>query len=289
MSLTILDPYRLTALLTGMWQKRLGTDEDPANGKWFTNGANGNSVGLYGGLTDSMASNAVLDVRNQQYRSRQIVAAASVVDNRNGQAPKSSPTLTYTYEDEVSMDLSKSDAVLRGAPVSFTAKTELCGDGGDASTKMSIDYSYSSTDESSRTQKRSQSVTQQVEVVVPDGKVYKAVLLASEQWFEVPCALNVYVTGTTETWFEDRVNDHFNWTMDIGSAFALAGDPLYRQDPQTGKGFSPAVGGILKGQQTTDFVVQIWDVTGPVDAPVPERGAVVSTTPLGVEALKKAG
>lgn len=39
----------MRSVLTNAWQKNLNTGADPANGKWFEHGANGDNIGLYGG------------------------------------------------------------------------------------------------------------------------------------------------------------------------------------------------------------------------------------------------
>lgn len=79
----------------------------------------------------------------------------------------------------------------------------------------------------------------------PKGKVYEAQLIATTQELTVPFQLDVEVVGHTETWFEDRINGHYNWTLSIGAAFAIAGKPEYKGDPTTGKGLVPAIAGML--------------------------------------------
>ena len=44
-----------------MWKKHLSTDADPANGKWYERGANGDNFGLYGGLTGDAETELKLD------------------------------------------------------------------------------------------------------------------------------------------------------------------------------------------------------------------------------------
>ena len=49
MALQFLDKNVIGQYLREMWKKNLNTGEDPANGKWFENGANTDGRGLYGG------------------------------------------------------------------------------------------------------------------------------------------------------------------------------------------------------------------------------------------------
>src|SRR5262249_16064130 len=56
MSLQFLDKTVIGSYLQAMWKRDLNTGKDPANGKWFENGANNDHVGLYGGLTDNAAT-----------------------------------------------------------------------------------------------------------------------------------------------------------------------------------------------------------------------------------------
>lgn len=281
MSLTILDPNAMQALLTRMWQKQLGTDEDPANGRWYTNGANDDNVGLYGGLTDTMDGNATLDEASKHYAPTQVVAAYSTVDNRNGLVGPTSVTLSYQYTNSVTTTHTVSNAVKVGFGYDFKAKAEIFGIGGESTTKFSIDYTYTSSDANSNTQTQTQTFSQTVAVNVPAGKVYKAVLVGSAQRLDIPYHLDVSVTGTTETWFEDRINGHYNWMMDIGSAFGLAGDPAYK-NAGGGRGVVVGVTGMLTAQQTTDFTVQIWDVTN--QAP-PNVAMMRAAVPHGEDVL----
>jgi hypothetical protein len=243
-----------------MWKKHLGTDKDPANGKWYTNGANNDGVGLYGNLTDTIDQNATFDEANKKFTPTQRLAASSVVDNRNGLVGNTTVTLSYQYTDSVSTTHTTSNSVKAGIGLDFKAKAEIFGIGGEVTTKFSLDYTYTSTNASSSTQTRSQTVSQNVAVNAPAGKVYKAVLVASSQQLDIPYTVNVRVSGRTETWFEDRVNGHYNWFMDIGSAFGYAGNPLYT-NAGNGQGVAVAMSGTLTAQQSTDFSVEIWDIT----------------------------
>lgn len=305
MALTILDQNSIASLLTAMWKKELNTGEDPSNsGRWNTNGANNDGVGLYGGLTDSIDSAPTFDLANKNYSPTQRLAASSTVDNRNGLAGSTSVTLSYSYANSVSTTHTVSRALKVGLGIDFKVSAEFFGVGTDVTTKFSIDYTYSSSDASSTTQTRTQTVSQQVQVNPPTGKVYKAVLVGSAQQIDVPYHLNVHVSGRTETWFENRVNGHYNWAIDIGTAFSIAGNPQYMRDSATGQGLVTGVTGMLTAQQTTGFVVQTWDVTAstpPSHAEMPQKFAVVrdgqflpegailiSSTPVGEKAFGKA-
>jgi hypothetical protein len=87
------------------------------------------------------------------------------------------------------------------------------------------------------------------------------VLRASAQQLVVPYKAIVYVSGMTETWFEDRINGHYNWMMDAGSTFNLinqygsaGGDShAYGRDPSSGRGTVTLTGSVT-AQQTSAFV-----------------------------------
>ena len=305
MALTILEQDKIKSVLTAMWKKALNTDQDPANGRWFTNGANNDGKGLYGGLTDSIDTTAIFDMANKNYSPTQRLAASSIVDNRNGLTPSASVTLSYKYADTVSTTHTTSHAVKLGFGFEFKAKAEIFGVGGEATTKFNIEYQYTSSDSKTETQTREHSISQHVPVNVPTGKVYKAVLVAAVQKIDVPYHLNVYVSGQTETWFERQVNGHYNWMLDVGSAFAIAADPQYRREGNTTKGLVTGVTGMLTAQQTADFTVQTWDVTSefpalkasqpaaafsqkfavaPGESLLPEGAMLISSTPVAMKA-----
>ncbi len=52
MGLEYLDKNILGKYLSDMWKKELNTGRDPANRKWYENGANNDGIGLYSGITD---------------------------------------------------------------------------------------------------------------------------------------------------------------------------------------------------------------------------------------------
>ncbi|MGS0742573.1 aerolysin family beta-barrel pore-forming toxin [Glaciimonas sp. GG7] len=301
MALTILDQTKVATLLSAMWKKHLKTNLDPANND-RADGINHNGVGLCGGLTDSIDNTAIFDMHNKNYSPTQKLAASSVVDNRNGLVNSTSVTLSYQFTNTVSTTRSVSSVVKAGMTFDFKAKGDIFGFGVEASTHFAVDYTYTSSDATTSTQARAQTVTQQVAVDVPANKVYKAVLIAHAQQVDVPYRVNITVSGITETWFEEPVRDHYNWKMDIGPAFGHAGDPQYAL-AANGKGVVMGVGGVLTAQQTTDFVVQIWDITAeysptpafkslktpaqrliasPQQTLLPEGAILVSSTPIDI-------
>src|SRR5262249_39770858 len=84
MALQFLDKATIGSYLSAMWKRDLNTGEDPANGKWYENGANNDHIGLYGGLTDNAATQLQFDDSQKQYTPQSVVCNTATVDNLNG-------------------------------------------------------------------------------------------------------------------------------------------------------------------------------------------------------------
>ena len=266
MAINILSVPVLQQALQKVWQKNLGTSEDPANGKWFTNGANNDSIGLYGGLTDTVPTQLTFNKGAQQYLPSQITCTSSIVDNRNGLNPKGSTTLSYSYTNSSSYSQTSTNSISNTSKVGFEVSASFEGIGAKASTEFSVTMSYSMAQTSGTVTSATNTFSQTIDIDVPKGKVYQAVLTATLQKLQVFYTCAIQVTGTTETWFEDRINGHYNWSMDAGQAFSLinqygaaGGDSsLYGSNGGTG---TVTVSGTLTAQQTANFVAQIYDIT----------------------------
>ena len=61
MTLNSLDIGTVGPFIGAAWKKQLNTGEDPANGRWYVNGANGDAIGLYGGLSDAVPTGLVFN------------------------------------------------------------------------------------------------------------------------------------------------------------------------------------------------------------------------------------
>jgi hypothetical protein len=66
------------------WKDVLGTGDDPANGRWFTNGPNNDNIGLYGGLTNGLPKQPDFDTANEKYIPTNETGTSARVDNTNG-------------------------------------------------------------------------------------------------------------------------------------------------------------------------------------------------------------
>lgn len=138
MALTILDVDAMKTLLTEMWKKNLNTSEDPANGQWYTNGPNGDHVGLYGGLTDSVNGAVRFDLNRKHYSPTEGIVASSTVDNRNGLVSTTTVNLSSAYTDSVSTTNTYSHAIKEGFAFEVKAKGTLFGIGSEVTTKFNI-------------------------------------------------------------------------------------------------------------------------------------------------------
>jgi len=270
-SLTYLDPGTFQTMLTNMWKKDLNTNDDPANGKWYTNGANGDGVGLYGGLTDDVDHTVYFDQAHKGFSTEQFVATSATVDNTNGLTPSSTVQLTYQHSTSTSQSHTSSNAFKAGTSVSVKASATIFGIGADITTSFSFDYTYTTSQTTSSTTSDAVTFSQSVPVTVPKGKIYKAVLTGTKQTLTVPTTTKVTVTGRTETWFASRIDGHFNWDAEAGEAFGninkwgLAGSASsqYSSSGDTGVITTP---GTITGVQSVNFQAKVIDATGFTEA-----------------------
>lgn len=267
-----LDVQVVGSYIAEAWKKYLNTGDDPANGRWYTNGANGDNIGLYGGLTDALPAGLVFNQNALTYLPKQVVAASGIVNNSQGHTPQATLTLSYAHSDSSSTSHAITNSVKVGVGVDIKAGFDFVVKG-EATVKFSVEYTFSYTSTTTEMTSDTQTFSEAVPVNVPTGKIYKAVLLASVQSIQVPYTATINVSGNSETWFEDRVNGHYNWMMPIGFLFGLinqygiAGQDssLYRNLGGSG---AVVVSGTLNAQQTADFQAQIYDITDGANAKV---------------------
>ena len=262
MSLQFLDKTMIGSYLTAMWKKQLSTHADPANGKWLEDGANHDRHGLYGGLTDSAATQLQLDESSKQYIPEQVVCDDATLDNLNGLAPSSTVTLSYQYANSASTSHSTTDSIKVGVGVEVKASATLFGVGAEVTTKFSFEYTHSWSSSATESTSRAFTFSQSVPVNVPAGKVYKVVLTAMSQKLIVPYTATIAVHGVTETWFEDRVKGHYNHTMSAARAFANIGEwGLAGAQSASYSAAGVSQRGTVTASQTTQFVAKIYDIT----------------------------
>lgn len=281
MSLTFLDKATISSYLQKMWQKDLNTTEDPANGQWYENGANNDNIGLYGGLTDNAATQLQFNEAQKQYIPEAVVCDTATLDNRNGLAPSTTVQLSYSYAKSSSTTHSTTDSIKVGVGVDIKASATIFGVGADVTTKFSFEYTHSWGTSTTETETNTYTFSQSVPVTVPEGKVYQVVLTALSQKLVIPYTATVAISGTTETWFEDRINGHYNWMLDAGTAFADIGQwGLAGSDSTSYSAAGVTQSGTVTAQQTTQFVAQVYDITATYQpnsvAPAIARAATIA-------------
>jgi len=269
MALIHLDKKVIGLYLSDVWKKELGTGKDPANRKWYEDGANHDGIGLYGGLTDTASTELLFDESQKAYTPQKVVCDTATLDNLNGLAPQSTVELSYTYGNSTTTTHSTTNSLKVGVGFEFKAKATIFGIGGEATTKLSFEYTHSWTKSTSESESESHTFKQSVPIHVPSGKVYQVVLTAKSQKLTVPYRALIYVDGWTETWFEDRVKGHYNYSMSAGDAFlriaqwgkAGAESHSYGRDPKNSSRGVITQYGQVTAQQTADFVAQVFDIT----------------------------
>jgi hypothetical protein len=190
------------------------------------------------------------------------VCDTATLDNRNGLAPSTTVQLSYNYSKSSSTTHTTTDSIKVGVGVDIKASATIFGIGADVTTKFSFEYTHAWGTSTTETESQSYTFSQSVPITVPAGKVYQVVLTAMSQKLVVPYTATVHVSGMTETWFEDRINGHYNWMMDAGSAFANIGQwgLAGAQSPSyTSAGVTQT--GTVTAQQTTQFVATVYDIT----------------------------
>ncbi len=270
MSLTYLDPTTIGNALSCAWKKHLGTSQDPANGKWYTKGANGDDIGLYGGLTDVAPTSITLDTDAATYSTSQIVCDKSDIVNLNGLNSGNNPvTLSYAYATATSSTHTLTDSVTLGEKFSITVDEAVAKESAEFSVAFTFTSSVAETSSTSETQTESQTVY----VTVPSGKVYEAVLTGEVQQITIPYTCVVKVTGTTETWFENTVDGHYNYSTDAGTAFGwikgtdCAGDDSSSYGDAGGGTGTVTLTGSVTMNQTVNFSSTVNDITDTYVAP----------------------
>ena len=138
MSIQILNVNELQSALQKMWQQDLVTSEDPANGQWYTSGANGDSIGLYGELTDTAPSQLTFNTAAQVFLPSQITCSTAIMDNRNGINPSGSVTLSYTYTNGSSYTQTTTSSINTTTSVGFQVSASFEGVGASASANFSV-------------------------------------------------------------------------------------------------------------------------------------------------------
>lgn len=269
MALVNLDKTTLGGYMTAMWKRQLGTTLDPSNGKWTETKPGGKPGGLVGRLTDTAATELILDKSQQSLVVEDSEVNSAIVDNTNGLLPESTVTLRYTHANSTTTTHSTTSGWKLGVKVGFEFEAGLVFEKAKTSVEVNFEGYHSWTDSTSTTESKSIEFSQEVPVRnVPKGRVYKAVLVAQTHSITIPYRALISVSGQTETWFAKQVKKHYCWISDAGTAFAriaewgLAGaeSHMYGRHPKR-----PSVGVITQSgsiaAKTVHLKAQVYDVT----------------------------
>lgn len=285
MALQFLDKRLVGAYIIDAWQNHLNTEVDPADGQWFTNDPN-NGGGLYGKLTDRLATELIFDESAKIFTPHQIVAATGIADNRNGLTPAQTIALSYSYQDSTSSSHSTTNAIKAGIGIDIKAKAEFLGTGAEVTTKFSFEYSYSWTDATTITKTETKTFTQTVPVQIPTGKVYQAVLLCNKDELTIPYTANIYLSGQSTASFASPINGQKYWVTDAGtlcawiSQFGSAGDESYKfgRNPKNPSEGLISLRGTITATQTVNFTARTLDIT---DSFKGEQAPAIGRTLMG--------
>jgi hypothetical protein len=265
MPIQFIDLRLFSGYVVDAWQNHLNTEMDPANGQWYTNGP-GNNGGLYGLLTDQLASQLVFDTTKQVFTPHQVAAASGIVNNLNGLTPSQTVSLLYSYQDSSTTTHATTNTFQQGISVAIKAGEK---DVFEVTTTLSFQYSYSWTDTTSTTTSETKTFTESIPTTVPSGKVYQVLLMCNKQDLSIPYSANVYLTGTSTANFASPVQGHTTWSASAGdicawiNQFGSAGGDSYMfgRDPQNPQQGILTLPGKLTATTTANFSVMTLDVT----------------------------
>ena len=273
MALQFMDTRLVGAYIVDAWQNHFETEKDPADGQWFTNGP-GNNGGLFGKLTDSLASELLFDESKKLFSTHLFSADSNIVDNRNGLQSKVETTLTYSFANTATVTHSSTHGLKVGSSLKITNKTTLGipATGANETTvevAFNTEYSYSWTDATTKTTTETQTVSRKVDLVVPQGKLYQQILTCNKDNLKLPFTANIYLTGKSFACFATPVNGQKIWEIDAGTLcdwinqFGSAGDAShqYGRDPKNRERGAIALQGTMSAEQSRNFMVYTLDIT----------------------------
>jgi len=300
MSLQSIDKRSFGAIVIDAWQQHLGTEMDPADGQWFSNGPDNNG-GLYGHVTDKVRDELVFDSSQHDATLNKVTGMTGIADNRNGLQPKQVVSLAHTYQDTITTTHASTHTVKFGTKVSWKGKMSLLVAEAELTVEISGEYSFSWTDTVSVSQSKTQTFSQQIPVDIPAGKVYQVILLVDVQEIKIPFYADLVISGQSTTNFRAPVNGQKVWTADAGtlcdwiSRFGSAGldSPHFTSDPNDRSRGLMRTRGVLNVQRSVNFTAVTKDITGkfknedPPPLPATLNGAQLAdaTDVVGVRSL----
>lgn len=268
---TWLDAGTVKSVLTNGWQVGLNTDKDPANNnQWNTNdGGNGFGVGgLLGGLQETR-----IETRFGApipYPVHFVIKRQVTVPNGTDGTITYAANLEFTDSASVSDSSSLSNSVKTGAEISFKVSASAFGMGAEAGGKVSEDFTRTSATANTTTTTRQEKFSSNLSVVVPARSTYLVTLICQEEKVDLPYQSDIRITGTSHTWFPDRVNGHYNWNQNVGGVLAHANNlPRGWNLPGDGSVVIEGAHGKLTAQQSTNCSAATQNITNLPAASVP--------------------
>ncbi len=266
MALKYLEKATLAPLLSAMWKRHLDTNLDPANGKWYEQGADKKPGGLYGGLEDYPERKLFFDRTKAQCTANEIQCSKAVLDNRGGLSGDGTVELSYTCTTSEATTRSNGHGIKLGAGVDFGGGVNFLFIKPKLTLKFAFDYSYSWSKSESTTKTESTTFKQSIKMNVPPGEIHAAVLTARKQTLKIPYKAIIRVEGFTDTWFEHRVKDRYRHRLSGAEAIARIGEwgiagtssPSFTEDGVIDEG-------ILTCDQVVDFAAKVIKVKDPSD------------------------
>lgn len=272
--------------LVEAWQDYLNTGRDPANGKWYTNSPTNDNMGLYGGLYDQQMPTE-FDTDHQNYIPTQLTSNIVRIDNTNGLTPEVVAKLAYSYQEGTTTQHTVSDAISASVSESVNVNFEVAG----STTTFQLSTTLTLTDSTQHSTVQTIASEVDVTVQVPTGKIYETYLIYQQEELQVPFTMVTWITGTTETWFDSRVNGHYNWQLDadsitnvmiqngIGETDGVSWQAFIGPAGPTGELDLSGTASIFAG---SGYTVKTVDVTPNTATTKEERDALVADAEIGV-------
>jgi hypothetical protein len=274
----------LAGILSDAWQNQLGTEMDPADGQWFSNGPQNNG-GLYGNLQDKLDTEVIFTKTGNEVRLNKTpqVADSATLDNRDGKSPTGSFNLSKAKSTISASSKTETTSLLTSAGVSVE------GEGGipffgKVKTTVSFRVDVGQTWSNSSSQSNGQTTTSQlsVDMNVPAGKVYKTILTYDEAEIEMPYECRIILKGNSVANFRSKVNGKNVHTATAGelckwiNEYNSAGEDShrFRQDPDNPDQGYVSIKGVLKAKQNGNYLARTEDVTDSLKPQVIETKAV---------------
>ncbi|KAF1025476.1 MAG: hypothetical protein GAK29_01918 [Acinetobacter bereziniae] len=219
MSVKHLDELYFRDLLTKYWKSYLKTKHDPANKKWYTKGAQGDG-GLYGDINDAPNVEIILHPDKSELKIENTITLSTFLDNRNSETiAEFTKDIEYTFSKSETETTSTSHTVKLGYDYEVSSEATIEIVKATTKHKFSFAYEFAYTKTNSSTSTQSHTIKESIKKIVPAGKIYKASLRATYQKAKIPFTALIKFNGISNTWFEHKVDGHYNWRAGVGTIF----------------------------------------------------------------------